>query len=295
MKEIGPGQRNFTLRLYPAFSGQRPNSNQMNQRIEHMRLLVSCLIALTLWAALCGCASALDREAVENLVIIAEARMKDGDMKQARESLEKALQEDPSSQRALRAMGDYYFKEGDFEKARQQYEKAIKSGGSEQELNFLIGKCHFRGGEFERAANFLQMVKPGDENSGEYYFLVGESLRLSNDLDRALQNLKRAVDQNGADFPARLALGKTYAAKKMFQEARKELDYVAACTRCEERIRQEAKEEIGSMEKAILGERGLRMAVPLGVVLLTIPAFFALKSQKEKRASEEDDMEEFDG
>jgi tetratricopeptide (TPR) repeat protein len=182
----------------------------------------------------------------------AEIQFKSGNDETALETLEKAIDKDPSNTDAYILQYNIYFKHADFRKASESAEKAVNSKSSAYTF-FLKGKAEFALNEFIKAEQdfqraiskdkflfdaYLSLARlqieiskapdallnceyliQNDQNIAEAYFLKGLALKNLHEPVKAISEISTAISINSLNSEYVIQRGECYLDIAKYQEA----------------------------------------------------------------------------
>lgn len=259
-------------------------------------VMVFCLISVLICSAFCF-ANEKRIEAEQN-VILGITHMKKNEMDKAHEYFLKANEIDPDYEKVHSCLGDYYRHLEMYSKAIESYKKALKLGGDKESINYAIGKCYYNSFDYKNALEHLRKVKTEELKDSKYYYILGQSLRKLKSPRKAVTPFKNSLYKNENNVNSRLALGYTYVELGNYRLARKEFQKVLKTPGATNEQESEARANIQKVRENVFKKQSWQLAIPIGVLIIIIPAFVVLKSQRDKLGEnyeEEEEVEDFYG
>lgn len=120
-----------------------------------------------------------------------------GDLKAARESLERSLALAPEGNAtAYFELGEVRRQLNEKEGALDAYRKAVEQNPGEAEYQFRLGIQHLDVGNVDDAIRWLEKAKPAGDSIPEIYYGLGRAYRISGDIETSRQYLKRFQQHN---------------------------------------------------------------------------------------------------
>jgi len=251
------------------------------------------LVSLFIFALTC-LAFSYNREASDRFATLGLKALKRGDNAKAKRNLKSAIKEDPTNDRAHAAMGDYYFLMGKYDDAVEEFKKAIKMGGDSHQLTLRIGKARYLNKQFKQAIVHLKKLERIYQNNPEIFVMLGDSYRQVKDFRNAEAKLKKAIMLDANNMKSHLFLGKLYYDNNVLRKARDEFEIVRNLPATSQGLKEEMDTRISEIDNTLQEGKLWRLAIPIGVIMIIIPAFLMLK--KHMREHPEDiEEEEFYG
>jgi len=139
-----------------------------------------------------------------------------GNLKEANAYLKKALEKNAFDSYLLADLGQNYFQEGDFPAARKILESAVSMDSENLECRLLLGQTRLAMGDFSEAQSIFERLLVDDPDyakalkslgeafdkqgrSAEALYYLGLSYLKTNDVEKAVFNLKRARGEAGEE------------------------------------------------------------------------------------------------
>lgn len=121
-----------------------------------------------------------------------------GEMKNAEETLSKAVEINPENKAAYVLLSSIYYKEGNY---KDTIENLLKSNVLEAEnskYNYLVGACYFNIKDYENCIKYLNTVKYEDTNLMKYVrdVLLAKAYCLNKQYKQALKVFNRVIKAN---------------------------------------------------------------------------------------------------
>lgn len=177
--------------------------------------LATLLVALVITGCVTTTDSRFTREAdrqkaLTNYVQLATAYIGQGNIERARHHLDRALEIDPDSSRALAAYGLIYNRDGDVELAEKSFRKAVSNDSSYTRGRVYYGAFLYSQGQLEESRDqFLAASRDTDyEDRGSVFYNLGmiqERLGLQAD---AIVSYRRATELTRGDVRSLLSLSR---------------------------------------------------------------------------------------
>ena len=144
-----------------------------------------------------------------------------GNLQQAREQFEKALEIKPEDPEALNSVGQILDRQGDISGAIARFEKAISMAPDRWAYHFNLGHAVGRQGDWTRAADeYREAVRlfPDDYAT---QFNLASALQLAGDPESAIPEFEKAIRLAPAEASFHLALGNSLQSVGRLPEARR--------------------------------------------------------------------------
>lgn len=174
-----------------------------------MKSICGAVVLLVLLAIAGGADAASDKQnrvsAAEANTSLGLAYMRQGKLQDAKEKIDKALDQNPKSPTTQQAAGFLYDRLGDDKKAKSHYEQAVKlAGDSNPEVinNYAVFLC-----------------RKGDKKLGETYFLQAANNALYRTPEAAYANAGRCARADGRPKDAEPYFRKALAIRPEFPDA----------------------------------------------------------------------------
>jgi len=182
-----------------------------------------------------GQALAINPNAVDALIGLAETYQLDNKPQLAHETFLKAIQQQPNYWRGYMSMGRFLFATGSFSEAIPYYRRIASLMPDNAEIFNDLGAAYFMLNDFESAAEYLQMslerapTALAYSNAGASLFFLGR-------FEEAAEMYQKAVEYAPEDFQNWGALGDAYRYTRDFKELAKPM-YINAIKLASERLK----------------------------------------------------------
>jgi Flp pilus assembly protein TadD len=182
-----------------------------------------------------------DAKAWKDFVTLGNSQLNDGDLSEAMNAYNKALDLKPGSADALLGRGFTHLKMGekakagtDFRRSAEGFEKngdyrnaALSYSNllslNDQDLESLLGRgiCYLRLGEYQSSISDLEKAIRLNKASFSGHLSLGEAYHRTGDFKRSIDSYKRAEKINSDDYQVFMGLTKAYYAKGDKSKAKK--------------------------------------------------------------------------
>jgi tetratricopeptide (TPR) repeat protein len=172
--------------------------------------------------------SATDKKREELLMILASIYTVNKDIPAAKDTLRKALIENPKNALAIYYLGRLQELEGDIIGAEKRYKQAVKEAPENDGLHLELARFLAQTKRFQEAKDHAQLVVARSPQNPLARQLLGQLMLATNNVDGALSELQKlqSLEQNPRDTRLRIAL--INLEQKDFASAEKELNLVVA-------------------------------------------------------------------
>ena len=131
----------------------------------------------------------------------------------AQRDMERALRLDSNDVNRRLRLGDLYYRTTQVAKAQSQFEKAAKLDPSNTSAMLKQAEIQLVLRNYAKSMTLVNEALRQDQHAAHGYFLKGWIHMETGDTALALSSFRTAVEQNTADYPAYIMLGKISAAK----------------------------------------------------------------------------------
>lgn len=179
----------------------------------------SAVAALLVALLVTGCVTTTDNrfsreadrtKAVDNYVELASAYIGQGNIERARHHLDRALEIEPNSPKALAALGLIYNADGEAELAEESFRKAISKDAEYTRARVYYGAFLYSKQRYEEAAKqFTAASKDtGYKERGSVFYNLGMTQERLGEQDDAIASYRRASELSRGDARSLLSLSR---------------------------------------------------------------------------------------
>jgi tetratricopeptide (TPR) repeat protein len=145
----------------------------------------------------------------ELLLDFAALRLDQDKLAEAKTEAEKALQADPKNARAQYLLGNVLFQQGDYKGAREHLEAAVV-GAPNFETGYLLGITYLKMNDQTRADLLFNEMVSGLGDTAKIHVYLGRAYRDAGFVERAVEELKKAVARDTTAPQVHYFLGLAY-------------------------------------------------------------------------------------
>ena len=168
---------------------------------------------------LCNAVVAVNPKYALGHAYLAEALADDGDFASAKSAAETAIDLDPQSADALRALGYAFDAFGRYDDALYHYQRALERDPNMPHVMNAIGRIYLIQGNAENAIKTFQRVVDMDPGNDEAYFQLGGAYQFIGEFGKARVALDKAVELNPMRLKAWTRRGEILFAQRGYFDA----------------------------------------------------------------------------
>jgi serine/threonine protein kinase len=145
----------------------------------------------------------------------------------AEQELRRALQDDPDSARSHSSLAALHFYQGRKDLIPEEAKKALSLNPNEIDAKIWLSNYYATNGEYAPAKELLDQVLVGDPLFFPARMMLGEILRMEGDIDGAIRELGKIVEQDPRNIYAASKLARAYIDRDDIPGARRTLEYLS--------------------------------------------------------------------
>jgi Tfp pilus assembly protein PilF len=142
----------------------------------------------------------------------------------AEQELRRALQDDPDSARGHSSLAALYFYQGRKDLMPEEAEKALALNPDEIDAKIWWSNYYMANGEYASAKELVNQILEGDPLYFPARMTLGEILRMEGDIDGAVRELGKILEQDPRNIYAAQKLARAYIDRNDFPGARGALE-----------------------------------------------------------------------